>query len=47
MPKLEKQKSFIRLKPDEPSSMLTKLQKQKSFTKSKLEEPSAPSASHE
>ncbi|KAM0842617.1 hypothetical protein ACQ4PT_058256 [Festuca glaucescens] len=47
MPKLEKQKSFIRPKPDEPSSMPTTLQKQKSFTRPKLEEPSAPSISHE
>ncbi|KAM0850186.1 hypothetical protein ACQ4PT_053247 [Festuca glaucescens] len=47
MPKLEKQKSFIRPKPDEPSSMSTTLQKQKSFTRPKLEEPAAPSTSHE
>ncbi|KAE8766777.1 Transcription factor S-II domain containing protein [Hordeum vulgare] len=45
MPKLEKQKSFIKPKPEEPSAPT--LEKQRAFTKPKPEEPSAPSASRE
>ena len=43
IPKLERQKSLINPKPEEPSAPT--LEKQKTFTKPKPEEPSAPSAS--